>query len=229
MTRCLGFAKALSIIRTIDQSFTSYDLSRPNLWNPGTLSEASQMTVGHGLRVVARRAPVPLEANPARSVEPRRWRPPPLRTKRGRYRSGHPFRDAPGSSDRPTSAHLAPPHLTSGLGRAEATYDTAFYCIIGRARVQFHSAIVGARTSGQGLSKPLSHLNVCNETEANCSQVNGTEYRYTEHIRATDNWDRSTMTDIATGVRRCQDRSDCHYSPIILTNTRFRRRPSNSP
>ena len=29
-------------------------------------------------------------------------------------------------------------------------------------------------------------------------------------------------------VHNCQDRSACHYSPMILTSTRFRRRPSNS-
>ena len=126
--------------------------------------------------------------------------PPPLRNKRGW--SGHPLRDAPGSSDRPTSAHLTPPPpLTSDLGRAEATDDTAVYSIITRAGEQFHCAIAGARTSGQRVSKPLSHLNVCNETEANRSQVNGTEYCYTEHIRAKDNWDRSIISDIATDVR----------------------------
>jgi hypothetical protein len=38
-------------------------------------------------------------------------------------------------------------------------------------------------------------------------------------------WDAS-ISDIATGVPWCQDSSERTYSPMILTNTRFRRRPS---
>ena len=54
--------------------------------------------------------------------------------------------------------------------------------------------IAGTRTSGQRFGKPLSQLGVCTEKRANHSQVNGTEHRYTEHIRTTDNWDTSIVT-----------------------------------
>jgi hypothetical protein len=117
-----------------------------------------------------------------------------LRTKRGRCQPRNPFRDAPGSCDRPMSAHLTPPpQLTSDLSRAEATDDTAVYSIMSRAGEQVHFVIAGARTSGQRLGKPLSDLDRCIETGPTCSQVNGIEYRYTEYTRAADNWDRSIV------------------------------------
>ena len=95
------------------------------------------------------------------------------------------------------SAHLTPPpHLTSDLSRAEATDDTAFYSITTRAEEQSHRAIASARTGGQGPAKPLAQLNACNETGGHCSHVNGTEYRYTEHIRAADNWRMVALWDI---------------------------------
>ena len=48
-------------------------------------------------------------------------------------------------------------------------------------------------------------------------------------VQFTGNWTEVSMLDIATGVRQGHDSSEHAYSPIILTNTRFRRRPSNSP
>jgi hypothetical protein len=39
----------------------------------------------------------------------------------------------------------------------------------------------------------------------------------------------SATVALCARLHSCQDSSERHYSPMILTNTRLRRRPSNSP
>jgi hypothetical protein len=61
----------------------------------------------------------------------------------------------------------------------------------------------------------------------NCVRPSCIVYAIASQLPA--HWNQALIPDIATGVRLCQDSSESPYSPMILTSTRFRRRPSRLP